>query len=525
MKAKYALIALLAITFWNCDDNTAGLGLGMFPGSDQNINGKLTTFDVTTQSIPVGEVYAKTNIGYVGKFTDEIFGTYQAGFLVQLNCPEGMTFPEAFKGDYNSGTGKMIADFNNVEESVHKNYTTIKDGETSIGNCQINIYLWYDSYFGDSLTACRLSMYELDKKKEGTNEYWYKDPNAYYTYINPDLYYDKETSLLGRKSYTAVDLSVSDSIRNLSTYTPYVKITLDKARTEELGKELLKEGRTKDLYKKFQDIFPGLYVESDYGDGTILYVNAVQMDVAFLEHARDSITGAKLRTSLGKDSVVYAGRSFTSTREVIQANKLENGTKIEECIDRKDCTYLKSPAGIFTEVTLPIEEISNTLGSDTLNAVKLSIPIYNEATSDKKFGMSVPRSVLLIRKKYKDDFFKNNELSDGIKSSLFDYSSSTGNLTAYTFNNITQMVNNCLADKDKGEDWNKFVLIPVLVTKDSSANSNYGTSSNVISIQHDLKPGYARLKGGANATDPTLSEDEQDKYKLKLEVISTNFNK
>lgn len=77
-----------------------------------------------------------------------------------------MTFPEAFKGDYNSGTGKMIADFNNVEESVHKNYTTIKDGETSIGNCQINIYLWYDSYFGDSLTACRLSMYELDQKRK-----------------------------------------------------------------------------------------------------------------------------------------------------------------------------------------------------------------------------------------------------------------------------------------------------------------------------------------------------------------------
>lgn len=88
------------------------------------------------------------------------------------------------------------------------------------------------------------------------------------------------------------------------------------------------------------------------------------------------------------------------------------------------------------------------------------------------------------------------------------------------------MVNNCLADKDKGEDWNKFVLIPVLVTKDSSANSNYGTSSNVISIQHDLKPGYARLKGGANATDPTLSEDEQDKYKLKLELfLQTSINR
>ena len=98
MKAKYALIALLAITFWGCDDNTAGLGLGMFPGSDQNINGKLSTFDVTTESVHAGKIYAMTNVGYVGKFTDETFGTYQAGFLAQLNCPEGMTFPERFDG-------------------------------------------------------------------------------------------------------------------------------------------------------------------------------------------------------------------------------------------------------------------------------------------------------------------------------------------------------------------------------------------------------------------------------------------
>ena len=59
MKAKYALIALLAITFWNCDDNTAGLGLGMFPGSDQNINGKLTTFDVTTNLFPLEKFMPK----------------------------------------------------------------------------------------------------------------------------------------------------------------------------------------------------------------------------------------------------------------------------------------------------------------------------------------------------------------------------------------------------------------------------------------------------------------------------------
>lgn len=97
MKAKYALIALLAITFFGCDDNTGGLGLGMFPGNDQNIKGKLSTFDVTTESVKTGDIYAKTNIGYIGKFTDETFGTYQAGFLAQLNCPDGLTFHEPYK--------------------------------------------------------------------------------------------------------------------------------------------------------------------------------------------------------------------------------------------------------------------------------------------------------------------------------------------------------------------------------------------------------------------------------------------
>ena len=577
MKAKYALIALLAISFFGCDDNTAGLGLGMFPGSDRDINGKLTTFDVTTESVPAGEIYAKTNIGYVGKFTDATFGTYEAGFLAQLNCPQGMTFPEAFSGNTTSGTGKMMTSFSNVEDAVSKNYTIIKDGSTPIGNCQINIYLWYDSYFGDSLTACRLSMYELDKKKvddKGNKHYWYEDPKAYYTNINPAAYYDKTTSLLGNKAYTAVDLSISDSIRNLSTYVPYVKITLDPKKTKELGKELLKEGRTKDLYQKFQNIFPGLYVKSDYGDGTILYINTIQMDVTFLEHARDSVTGGLLHTSTGKDSVVYSRRSFTSTREIIQANSLNNEQDaIESCIENPDLTYIKSPAGIFTQVTIPVSEIAKELQGDTLNAVKLGIPIYNE-TNDKKFEMSKPRNVLLIRKKYKDTFFEKNQLSDGTTSALFDYSNNSLSFTQYTFNNITQMINNCLADREAARkalpitfyipdpndpeeepkkeiattieqweelsEWNKFILIPVLVTKDSSSsNSYYGSSSNIISIQHDLKPGYLRLKGGKNGEkmiqevkngEPQYNQDgtpkmihEYPNNVLKLEVVSTNF--
>ena len=50
MKVKYLWVILLSLTFFGCDDNTGTLGLGMFPGGDQNINGKLATFDVKTHS-------------------------------------------------------------------------------------------------------------------------------------------------------------------------------------------------------------------------------------------------------------------------------------------------------------------------------------------------------------------------------------------------------------------------------------------------------------------------------------------
>lgn len=51
MKVKYLWVILLSLTFFGCDDNTGTLGLGMFPGGDQNINGKLATFDVKN---PIG---------------------------------------------------------------------------------------------------------------------------------------------------------------------------------------------------------------------------------------------------------------------------------------------------------------------------------------------------------------------------------------------------------------------------------------------------------------------------------------
>lgn len=555
MKAKYALIALLAITFFGCDDNTGNLGYGMFPGSDQLINGQLKTYPVTTESVAAGRIYAKTNIGYVGKFTDETFGTYQAGFLSTLNCPTGLTFPGVYNGtafnDKNKITNTMVSTKSDDIVLIHKDPEDVTS--EVIGNIHtVELYLWYDTYFGDSLTACRLSVYQLNKELEKADE-----KNAYYyTDIDPNEFYDESNaeSLLGTKAYTAVDLSVKDSIRNLSTYVPSVHLALEKTTSERIGGEILRMFRKAQISgtafgnKEFLDAFKGIYVKSDYGDGTVLYVDQVQMNVVYKNYAIDSISGKPLKTYDNKnDSTYYAYRIFNSTREVIQANQLENDGKVDQLIkDHTDCTYLKTPAGIFTQATLPVNQISEELSGDTLNAVKLTFSSYNQPSSN--FGMAAPSNVMLIREKDKESFFANNQLNDGVSSFLTSHNTSTNQ---YTFSNITRLINACINDrkaaerdiKEKGtvtykvynektekdeskttnditeweEDtkWDKVVLIPVLVTYDSSSSSN-GTS-NIIGIQHDLKPGYVKLKGGK------LGKDNPN-YRLNLEVVYTNFS-
>ena len=250
MKIRYLGTLLLAVlTFFGCDDNTGTLGLGMLPDSD-GMSAHTTTFNVTTRSFAVDSVFAKTSTGYIGKFSDPEFGYYETSFLTELNCTENFSLPEVYKvterdseGNPIKATGTMTAD--------------------SVVSVQLAVY--YSSWFGDSLNACRMSIYELDKKL---------DKNRY-TNINPEEYYNKydPKSLLGRKAYSAFDTSVPDSVRfekdNNGYYTFYPNVTFP------LDKKTFGEDRILKVYREhpeyFKDaatfidkIFKGVYVKSDY---------------------------------------------------------------------------------------------------------------------------------------------------------------------------------------------------------------------------------------------------------------------
>ena len=101
----------------------------------------------------------------------------------------------------------------------------------------------------------------------------------------------------------------------------------------------------------------------------------------------------------------------------IRSYYVKTSQKLAEKVNEKDWTYLKSPAGIFTEVTLPVQQIADQLSKDTLNTVKLSINNYHQEKVNQ-YSLLAPKYMLLVREKDATSFFEENQIIDNITSYL-----------------------------------------------------------------------------------------------------------
>ena len=519
MKLKFPSFALLTLLlFWGCDDTTNKIGWEILPSKDMVVT-RTTTFDVMSETVMADSVYARSLTAYLGRFSDPEFGYYDASFITEMTTAENYTFPDVYKYDEatKTGTGSMVKD---ECETIFLRVSYSKNTNSTQG------------FFGDSVTACRASAYEL-------NEQWLADRRShgrFYRYTNIDVskYYNKE-DLVGSTAYTAHDYSVASSESNEN----YFDIKMDKER----GNKILKLNREHPEYFKDSETFtkhviPGYYLTTDYGDGTILYVNRVILYMGFNFYATDSL-GVALKKQVtdetgkaGSDSTFYAVEYvFSSTPEVIQANNFKYSDKLKEKIADLDNTYIKSPAGVFTALTIPYDEIDEKLSNDTLNSVKLSLTNYTDI-SPYEISMDKPSKLLLIRQKDLKEFFETNSLPDDITSYYVDHNATETN--KYVFKNIANLIKKTIREKkeekeEAGASWNaekeakwmeenKLLLVPIVVDTYTTSSSYYSSgTTTVVGATHELKPTYARLVGGKGTSGGKLNNP------IKLEVTYTTF--
>ncbi|WP_304215922.1 DUF4270 domain-containing protein [Phocaeicola plebeius] len=490
MKLKFLAAVGLAATLYSCDDTTTGVG--EFVADADEITASAQTFEATTKTLKYTDlnpdgVFSRTSSAYLGKFTDQDFGTYTTDFITQINCTEGFEFPDRL---------------------VSIDTTTLE--------------LSYASFFGDSLAPMKVRVDVLKEAIDDTGE----NLGLYYTSYNPEDFYNATGLPLAEQEYAVRDNSWTDaeidSIKSANGYYPPLVINLDKKATWNIGNEqkngtfseyLLakyKEDKNnfKDAYSFIHNVLPGFYVHNTGGEGSILYIGDIwlRMKVSYY------ITGSE-----GQDSLVYTSIPFAATNEVFMSTRLNNSEDaLDKLAEEKTHTYLKTPAGLCTEVKLPLQEMYDALGTDTLNSVSMAFTKYKNASDNSAsspYKMGTPQNLLLIRKNEVKDFFEQRKNYDSKTTFLGTYSSTTN---SYSFSQVNRLISQIFSDmrtkEEPTEGWDEYntmVLIPVKTETDSQGNT--------IGLSHDLEVNSAKLIGG---------EGEEGK-KIKMEVIYTKpkFNK
>lgn len=462
MKMKYLYALLLGTLIYSCDDSTTGIGDSVIAAGD-SIPAGVATYNVQTRSILADSVYARTITAYLGKYTDPQFGEFTADFIAQFNCTDNYEFPET------------------VQEITG-----------------LNLRLYYGKYFGDSLNAMRLQVDTLNRVIPE------KELNTFYTSVDPTQYYDPNSKPLARKAFAARGASAKDSVytytdsygssSSFSYYWQEVKLPTSLGQMM-YDKYLEDKNNYKNAESFIKNVLKGFYVQSTHGDGTILYIDDIQLFLNF-KYLVESSSGKV-------DSLINGASIFAATKEVIQANHFQNSDRLKELATETEHTYLKTPAGILTEVTLPIDEIAERHERDTLNAASITFTKLNEKSSSK-YPMGTPQTLLMVRKCDMYNFFEKNKTYDNQLSYISQYVSSGESANTYSFTNIAPLISYCIAERAKGtqdEDWNKVVLIPVKTETDSSGN--------IIGVKSNLDMESACLIGGDTP--------------LKLQVLYTTF--
>lgn len=479
MNIKYlASMILAAFILISCDDNTGDIGSSVIDNIDK-LEIKADTFVVKTRSIVSGAVLARNKTGYLGKVRDPETGAYLASsFMTQFYTPENFTFPNKDSIKSVDANGEIMAD-----------------------SCDIRLY--YTNYFGDSLSTMKLSAYELSKPI----------PEAkYYSNFNPEGEYINPNAKKTNKVYTLTDLSVDESTRYGSDYMPSIRIALGKEYGTKIMKAYYEHPEYfRNSYSFIHNLVPGYYFKNAGGIGSMAYITLSQLNVYFRHKTTYTKTdGTKT------DTIYNAMASFPGTEEVLQTTNISNDEAvIDNLAKESEWTYLKSPAGIFTEMTLPIDEITDTYSdasgnvishkNDTINSAKIVLTRINDR-QDSKYTLDPPSTLLMIPKGEMKSFFEDNRIAD-YKTSFLASFNSTSN--TYTFNNISGLVKYLHGKKaELGEEWNKVVIIPV-----STSYNTSGTSPELIAVTHNMSMTSTRLVGGENS-----------KYgDVKISVIYSKF--
>lgn len=497
-----SLLALLSAV--SCDETTDNVGT-IISGNIDHFEVYTDTFLVSTNTEAMGAVLAHSTTSSLGVISDYDTGSLiKCSYLTQFLIVSGDMFP----------ADTAIATKINGKYVHPKTIDEVRADSTIL-------YLYPSTVIGDSLVPLHLSIYELDKPIPDGRDYFSDFDPREEGYLSPDK------KPLKSVTFTMADQTVDSATVNGTDYSTLFRIPLGSEYTDKDGvtykdygtyimqkyyENQINGGNAFDDYNKFaHNICPGFFFEIDNGSGAVATLNPSLLKIyySFFDDDEDDDDD-----EASEDSISYASTSLFGTDEVQQLTKVDfDSSSLDGMLADNSCTYLKTPAGLFTLATLPIisdgthEGIFNAEhANDSISCVKFEIPTLRyEGVGGNTY--STPTSLMMIPVDSIDTFQKDNITNSSVYVAT--YSSSTG---SYTFNNCANLISKLYKQYKSGdyspETWNQVALVPVTTSTTSS-----GT---ITAVYHDMSFTSAKLVKG-DADDPNKKDN------LKLSVIYTKM--
>ena len=447
----------------SCSEDTGTLGV--YPQQDA-VSTSTASFGVLSSDLLNAVVPANSSACYLGKVIDpETDEAITASFAAQFHTFEGYTFPD--------------------EANIVKS-----DGHL----CEsVEIRLFIKSTFGDKNNPMKLEVWPLSRDEDKL----LKESEKLFTNTNLWQYVDDSQGPVATKVFTATDYIMSEDEREGTNYSNNVRIVLPR----EIGDDIMeKYYSTPDFFRDswhfIRNVCAGYLFRTISGTGTMLNMEVSTMNINF---SYKDETGA----------TVAALCRFAATPEVIQCTQFES-TNLDKLVGNDDYTMLKTPAGICTELVLPIDDIFNGHENDSIARASLTLTRINNQDEDalnNDYALGIPQNLLLVRKQDLTTFFENHQVSDSQQSFTTDFQSI---FNSYSFANISSLITYCQNEKKAGmkaegkseadwevahPDWNHVVLVPVTI---STATNEYGNTVQV-SVNQDLSLCSTKLVRGTAA--------------------------
>ncbi|MDR0334142.1 MAG: DUF4270 domain-containing protein [Dysgonamonadaceae bacterium] len=446
MKLKYfyriltaTIIAAIVIA---CNDTLDEIGFTQQPERDRVTVG-VDTIELDARTVLVESVFAQTRFPVLGEYIDPIFGSIKSEYIGGFFLPNNAKFTEGANID------------------------------------SVRVMVSYTTMIGDSLAPMRLSVFRVNKSLADLDGS---------TNIDPTKFADMSAPL-GEQIFTGRNRTFRTEVIQSGTGWETIRIfdipvMLPTQIGEDFLAEYLKPGHGKLANTDvFNEWFPGLYFTTTFGNSTIINVNITSLSVhySYLDEGGSSAQRDTIRTN---------ALQLHITPEVTQVNTVQTNSS-QLLAPSEEHTFIKSPAGVNTELTFPISQVHEKLRSQALNLADFTVFAMPDVMEMATVQLNPPNYLLLINKDSLDGFFERRRLPDSRTSFLSNrFDTQT---FSYRFGNISSMFNHYLQELEEDEDLT-YYLIPVDVAFTTTGGNMWSPGTQVVTgIYNQMWPTAAIL--------------------------------